>query len=295
MLYQSYYAPKTVKDALTHLAETDGNTVKLIAGGTDLMIQLRERMVHADTLVDVSGIEELGQIWVDKNQLHIGAATTYTQLIESELIHQHAYLLAEASRVIGAPQIQHMGTIGGNLGNASPAGDTLPCLYALEAQVTLASLAGERHLKMSDYMLGVRKTAMQPSELIAKVSFNIPTGNTGTAFAKLGLRRCQAISVVDVAAVVVLDNDYISHVSIALGSVAPTIVRSRAAEQILIGKIPSDDLLDRAGEAARQDISPITDIRSSSAYRLHITKPLVQQALGDAVNRAKIRVQYKDD
>jgi CO/xanthine dehydrogenase FAD-binding subunit len=295
MLYQSYYAPETVEEAITHLVQANGNTVKLIAGGTDLMVQLRERMVHADTLVDVSGIAELRRIWVDEHRLHIGASVTYTQLIESELIHEHAYLLAEASRVVGAPQIQHMGTIGGNLGNASPAGDTLPCLHALEAEVTLKSLEGERQLAMSDYMLGVRKTAMQPSELITKVSFEIPQGNVGSAFAKLGLRRSQAISVVDVAALVFLDDDRISNVRIALGSVAPTIVRSRAVEQILTGQIPSDDLLDRAAEAARQDISPITDIRSSAAYRLHTIKPLVRQALETALERAGARGQREEN
>ena len=295
MLYQTYYAPETVEEALTHLAQANGSTVKLIAGGTDLMVQLRERMLHADTLVDVSGIAELGRIWVDEHRLHIGATVTYTQLIESELVHEHAYLLAEASRVIGAPQIQHMGTIGGNLGNASPAGDTLPCLYALEAEVTLAGLEGERQLAMSDYMLGVRKTAMQPSELITEVSFDIPRGNAGSAFAKLGLRRAQAISVVDVAALVFLDDDRISNVRVALGSVAPTIVRAPAVEQMLMGQIPSDDLLDRAAEAARRDISPITDIRGSFAYRLYITKPLVRQAVETALKRAGAQGQREEN
>ena len=295
MLYKSYYAPKTVEDALTLLAQANGNRVKPIAGGTDLMVQLRERMVHADTLVDVSGIAELERIWVDEHRLHIGAAVTYTELIESELVHQHAYLLVEASRVIGAKQIQHMGTIGGNLGNASPAGDSLPCLYALDADVTLASLAGERQLSVSDFMLGVRKTVMQPGELITKVSFDIPRGNAGSAFAKLGLRHSQAISIVDVAAVAFIDDERISNLRIALGSVAPTIVRSHAVEQILVGQIPSDELLDRAAEAARRDISPITDIRGSSAYRLHITKPLVKQALEAALERARTCGQRQEN
>ena len=120
-LYESYYAPKTLKEALTHLTQADGTRVRPIAGGTDLMVQLRERQLHADTLVDVSGISELKRIWLDGQRLHVGAAVTYTQLIESGPIQQYAYLLAETSRVIGGKQIQHMGTIGGNLGNASPA------------------------------------------------------------------------------------------------------------------------------------------------------------------------------
>ena len=291
MLYESYYAPDTVEAALAHLAQAssaNGNGVRLIAGGTDLMVQLRERQVHTDTLVDISGIPALKRIWLeeDEQRLHIGAAVSYTQLIESALVNQHAYLLAETSRVIGGKQIQHMGTIGGNLGNASPAGDTLPCLYVLEAEVTVASVEGERQVAMSNFMLGVRKTALRPNELITKVSFDVLPKNAGSAFAKLGLRHSQAISVVDVAAVVFMDEGRISGVRVALGSVAPTIVRSPAVEQMLMGQTPSAELLDQAAEAARQGIEPITDIRGSAAYRHYVTKPLVRQALETALERA---------
>ncbi len=291
MLYQSYFAPETVEEALNYLSpanSANGRRVRPIAGGTDLMVQLRERLVQTDTLVDVSGIPELKRIWVDEDEhrLHIGAAVTYTQLIESELIHQYAYLLAETSRVIGGKQIQHMGTIGGNLGNASPAGDTLPCLYALEAEVTLASLAGERQVAMSDYMLGAGKTVVRPNELITKVSFDVLPENAGSAFTKLGLRHSQAISVVDVAAVVFIGEGRIADVRVALGSVAPTIVRSPDVERMLMGQTPSDELLDRAAEVARQSITPITDIRGSARYRLYVAKPLVRQALATALERA---------
>ena len=286
-LYESYYAPKTLKEALTHLTQADGTRVRPIAGGTDLMVQLRERQLHADTLVDVSGISELKRIWLDGQRLHVGAAVTYTQLIESGPIQQYAYLLAETSRVIGGKQIQHMGTIGGNLGNASPAGDTLPCLSALEADVTLASLDGEREVAMADYMLGARKTALRPNELITKVSFDVLSEHAGSAFTKLGLRHSQAISVVDVAAVVFVRAGRISDVRVALGSVAPTIVRSPAAEQVLMDQTPSEALLDQAAEAARQNIEPISDIRGSAAYRLHVAKPLVRRALNTALERAR--------
>ncbi len=288
MLYQSYCAPETLEQALQQLTPVNGARVRPIAGGTDLMIQLRERHVRTDTLVDVSGIPELKRIWVDSDahRLHIGAAVTYTQLIESELIHQYAYLLAETSRLIGGKQIQHMGTIGGNLGNASPAGDTLPCLYVLQADITIASVNGERQVAMSDFMQGPRRTVLQPNELITEVTCDLLPQHAGSAFAKLGLRESQAISVVDVAAVVFIVDGCISSVRVALGSVAPTIVRSPAAEQMLLGQSPSDDLLDRAAEVARQDIKPITDIRGSAAYRLHVAKPMVKQALESAVERA---------
>lgn len=286
MLYNAYYAPKTVEEALKYLDQANGQQIRPIAGGTDLMIQLREHMVHADGLLDVGEIAELKDIWLEKHQLHLGAAVTYTQLIESELIARYAYLLAEASRLIGAPQIQHMGTIGGNLANASPAGDTLPCLSVLNAEITLASLQGERQLPMTEFMLGVRRTALHSNELITKVSFAVLPANAGSAFVKLGLRRSQAISVVDAAAVLLVDDGTILDARVALGSVAPTIVRSPAVERILMGKTPSDDLFERAAEAARQDVSPISDIRGSAAYRLHVTKPLVKEALTKALQRA---------
>ena len=159
MLHESYYAPKSVEEVMGLLANANGHRLRLIAGGTDLMVQLRERVVQADGLVDVSNIPELQKIWLEGQRLHLGASVTYTQLIESELVRQHAYLLAEASQVIGAPQIQHMGTVGGNLANASPAGDSLPCLVALQAEITLSSINRQREMPVSDFITGVRKTA----------------------------------------------------------------------------------------------------------------------------------------
>lgn len=287
MLYETYYEPQTVEAAVEVLAQANGQQIRLIAGGTDLMIQLREHMVHADALLDLGSISELKRIWTDEQQLHVGATASYTDLIDSPLINQHAYLLVEASRLIGAPQIQHMGTIGGNLGNASPAGDTLPCLYVLDATVTLVGKEGERQVTMPEFMLGVRKTALRPDELISRVSFDLLPENAGSSFVKLGLRRSQAISVVDVAAVVFISQGRISDARIALGSVAPTIVRSQAAEEILIGQTPSEELFERAAEATRSDISPITDIRGSADYRHHVAKPLVKEALNSAVQRIK--------
>lgn len=288
MLYETYYNPVTIEDAANYLAQANGKQIRLIAGGTDLMIQLREHMVHADALLDLSRIPELKRIWSDETQLHIGATASYTDIIESEPVNRYAYLLVEASRQIGAPQIQHMGTIGGNLGNASPAGDTLPCLYVLDAKVTLTSKEGARQVSMPEFMLGVRRTALKPGELITKVSFEPLPQNAGSSFVKLGLRRSQAISVVDVASVVFVDEGRITDARVALGSVAPTIVRSTAAEEILIGEAPSEELFERAAQATREDISPITDIRGSAAYRHHVAKPLVKEALNSALQRVKI-------
>lgn len=287
MLYQDFYRPETLHEALDFMTQATSRRVRPIAGGTDLMLQLKEGVTSADALVDISGLSELKQIREEGDELHVGGAASYTDLIESPLINRYAYLLAEASRVVGAPQIQHMGTIGGNLANASPAGDTLPCLVVLEAQLTLASVDGTRQVAMSDFMTGVRRTVLQPHELITDISFRKLPAHAGSSFVKLGLRQSQAISVVDVAAVVYADQGRIDALRIALGSVAPTIVRSPSAERILAGQTPSEALFLEAGAAAREDISPISDIRGSAPYRLYVTQNLVREALANAWQRAQ--------
>jgi CO/xanthine dehydrogenase FAD-binding subunit len=296
MLYTSLYAPETVQEAVAILAEgSNGYRVKPIAGGTDLMIQLRERMVRVDTLVDLSTIPELQRIWVDDQRLHLGAAVTYSQLIESDLIQRHADLLAEASQLIGGPQIQHMGTIGGSLASASPTSDMLPCLAALNAEITLTSIDGDRHMPLSDFLLGSQKTILRPNELISRVSFKKPPPNAGSAFTKLGLRRSQAIAVVNAAVVLCVEDGQISQACVALGSVAPTVVRSPSSEQHLLGQVPSEALIEQAAEAAREHIDPISDIHCSRAYRLHTAKAIVKSALENALQRIRVGTNGKKD
>ncbi len=287
MLYQDFYRPETLQEALGFMAEAGSRRIRPVAGGTDLMLQLKEGVTSADALVDISRVPELQQIREEGDELHIGGAASYTDLIDSPLVRQYAYLLVEASRVVGAPAIQHMGTIGGNLANASPAGDTLPCLVVLEARLTLASVDGQRQVMMSDFMTGVRRTVLQPNELITTISFKKLPATAGSSFAKLGLRESQAISVVDAAAVVYSSEGRIEAARIALGSVAPTIVRAPSAEALLAGAAPDESLLRQAGAAAREDISPISDIRASAPYRLYVTQELVAVALQSAWQRAQ--------
>lgn len=286
MLYRNYHVPVTIEEAVTLLASGNGSRVKPIAGGTDLMIQLREHVLSAETLVDISQIEELKHIRVDGDMLRIGAAVTYAQLKASPEVQRYAYLLAEASRVVGAIQIQNMGTIGGNIANASPAGDTLPCLYVLGAQLTLRSSQGERTVPIKDFIVGVRRTDLQPGEIITEISFKGLPPNAGSSFVKLGLRQSQAISVVDTAAILTVADGKIADVRIACGSVAPTIVFCPSAEGLLKGQSYSDERFEEAANAARQDISPIDDIRGSAAYRRYVTKTLVKEALETAWQRA---------
>ncbi len=285
-LYQKYQAAQSLQDALAKLAVQDSRIVRVLAGGTDLMLQLHERQLSADVLVDVSCLEELRGVRLEPGRVVIGAATPFVEIIHSPLVRQHAFLLTEAARQIGAAQIQNMGTLGGNIANASPAADSIPCLYALEAEVVVCSLAGERIIPIAKFHQGYRKIDLQPGELIVEIRFPTRQADSGAAFVKFGLRQSQAISVVNVAVQLRLSNGLIEDSKVALGAVAPTIIRSLSVEQVLSGQIPSEELFELAAEAARKDARPIDDIRGSSAFRRHLVGVGTVRALNVALKRA---------
>ena len=285
MLYKTYYRANSLKDVVDRLATSNGEKLRLHAGGTDLMLQLHEGLIEADGLVDIADVAELKIIRQEENTVRLGAAVTYTEMIDSQILNQHAHLLVDASKLIGASQIQNMGTVGGNLGNASPAGDTLPCLYALEAEVVLARAGGERRVPVDRFFQGYRQIDLQPEELIQELNFQLLEADTGSSFIKFGLRKSQAISLVMVATVIQVRQNRITKANVALGAVAPTIVRSPSAEAILIGARPSGKLFSLAGEAAQQDIHPIDDIRAGAEFRRHLTGILVYRALKTACDQ----------
>lgn len=286
MLYQKYEVAHDLPEAITLLNTYNGRNVRLIAGGTDLILQLHERILSAEVLVDISRIPDLRGIRQDGDEIVIGAVTTYTEIIHSHLIQKHAFLLAEASRKIGAIQIQNMATLGGNLGNASPAADAIPCLYALQADVIVCGLDTERRIPITEFHYGYRKIDLKPGELIKEIRFTVQPEGFGSAFYKYALRKSQAISVVDAAVVVHVRDNLIIQARVALGAVAPTIIRSPAAESVLIGESPSEDLFARAGEAASQDARPIDDIRGSAAFRRYLVPVCTSHAARSACERA---------
>lgn len=286
MLYKEYLCARTLSEALAWLGEKPGT--RPIAGGTDLMVQLQARTAQASRLVDISRLPELKEIRLSNGMVHIGAAATYQAIIDSEILREAAPLLVESSRQVGAAQVQHMGTIGGNIANASPAGDLLPPLYALEAWLTLVSSRGERQQPIREFILGVHRTTLRPGEIITAVHFEALKPGESSSFVKFGLRQSQMISVVSVAARLQAVDGIIRSACIGLGAVAPTVVCSLAAENTLIGKPGSPYLFEQAGDAARRDSSPIDDIRGSAAFRRHLVGPLVQRALQSAWEHAYI-------
>ncbi len=281
-MWQSYFLPTSVEEVLELLAEHRGNA-RVIAGGTDLIIEIERKIRSPQVVIDITRIPGLDQIRVDGDGLvHLGPLVTHNQVVGSQLLVERAYPLARACWEVGSPQIRNRGTVAGNLITASPANDTITPLWTLNASVTLASLRGQRTLSFDEFFLGVRKTALAEDEMLVDVSFPLPPENARGSFIKLGLRRAQAISVVNVAAMLVYDQGAkgrMREARIALGSVAPTIARAADAEAFLAGRFLDDETIAQAGLLATRSARPIDDIRGTGDYRREMVRVLTMRAL----------------
>jgi CO/xanthine dehydrogenase FAD-binding subunit len=260
-------SPRSLADAYRLL--TDGGAAwRPVAGGTDLLVQITGELAPPpDRVLDIWGLDELRGINLDGDELVIGALTTYTDLRQSALVGELLPALAEASATIGAAQIQNRGTVGGNLVNASPAGDTLPIWLATDSLVVLGSAASERSVAALDFFTGYRETARRADELVLRVRVPL-LPRRHVRFRKVGTRRAQAISKV-VMAVSWLTGDDGAWIDtrVALGSVAATPVRARATEAALDGQGPVRATADAAVTALEAEIQPIDDVRSTADYR----------------------------
>ena len=280
MLCSRYIIPADLDEALSALAKHSAHgSIRLIAGGTDVLVEIEHGTSHPHTLLDISRLPGLDQITMDEGHIHIGPLVTHNQAVASPIIRQHAWPLFRACWEVGAPQIRNRGTIAGNLATASPANDTIPALWVLDAAVTLASTHGRRTLSLPDFFQGVRRTAMAGDEMIVDISFPISPATARGAFIKAGLRRAQAISLVNIAVLLDFEGDVVSDARIAFGSVAPTIVRAPAAEAVLRGQALSAEQIEQAAELIQEAISPIDDVRASAAYRRHLAGVITRRAL----------------
>jgi CO/xanthine dehydrogenase FAD-binding subunit len=275
-------SPRSIDEAYALLA--DGGSWRPIAGGTDLMVELASgRGERPERILDLWRIRELRGIWLEPRALILGALTTYTDLRRSALASEIGPALVEAATMVGATQIQNRGTLGGNLATASPAGDTLPVLLALDAEVVLGGPRGERTVPIGEFFLGYRRTALAADELIVRLRLPIVPGRE-VRFRKVGTRRAQAISKVSLALAWRDGSDAEQGrawrgVRVALGSVAAVPIRATGTEGLLEGAAPTPEIADRAAEALAAELHPIDDVRSTAEYRRIVAARLLHRLI----------------
>ncbi len=278
-MWDNYYSVTTLNEALEYL-NVHRERARVIAGGTDILLEIeRGQRPGLDALIDITRVPGLDQITFDGERIRLGALVTHNHVVGSALIVERALPLAQACWEVGAPQIRNRATVGGNLITASPANDTISPLIALDAEVTLVSKRGERVVRLREFYTGLRRSVMEPDELLTEVSFRALQPNERGIFIKLGLRRAQAISVINVTAMIALDGDSVSRAVITLGCVAPTVVRAPDAEAALVGGPLTPERIDAAARLAAAGVKPIADVRSSAEYRSEMTRVLVARAL----------------
>ena len=277
-MWQSYLQPGSLEEALELLQQLQGQA-RLVAGGTDVLVELQRGVKPTRTLIDISAIHDLKYIRHEGGYLYFGALATHNDVVASTACVEHALPLAQACWEVGAPQIRTRATLAGNLVTASPANDTITPLMALDAEVVLISTEGERVVPLHDFYSGVRRTLLKPDELLREIRVLAMTGNQRGLFLKLGLRRAQAIAVINVALVLTFAGEQISDARITLGCLAPTIVHASTAEAYLKGKTLDTAVCGEAGRLANADVTPIDDIRGSAKYRRATLAALVTQGL----------------
>ena len=274
--------------AVALLAE-HGPSAKLLAGGTDLLVDLKFASSVPAVIVDISRAADLKGIAITDQGLSIVALVTHTEIMRSPIIRELSPVLVEAAHTIGAVQTRNLGTLGGNLVTAVPAMDSGPALFALEALVTLAGPGGRRQMPLAEFFTGPRKTVLEPNELLVEII--IPKKNLGKpcAFLKFGLRKGQALALVNVAASLWLDRDRNVFIEprIALGAVAPTVIRAPRAEAYLEGRAVTAEAMAEAGRIAAGEAKPISDFRASADYRRDLIAVLTRRALDHACARAR--------
>ncbi|MGC9172220.1 FAD binding domain-containing protein [Caldisericum sp.] len=278
-----YFFPKTLEEALQIKNELKGS-IRVIAGGTDLVVRLKQDQVNEDMLLDVSRLEELKGIEDKGDMIYIGAGTTHTEILENPLIKDKAPILYDAVKSIGSPQIRNIGTIGGNVANASPAGDSIPALFVLLAKLHLKSVDGVRSVPIEDFFLGPGKTAIKDNEIIIGIELDKMQEKDIGFFRKVGQRKGTAISVVNAAVRLTKDSvpNKFSKAFVALGAVAPTVVRAKIVENAILSEtLDSLDKIMYISRLVYREVSPITDVRGSLEYRRDVSINIVYEGLAD--------------
>ena len=296
-----YIAPNTIEELTQALARW-GERARILAGGTDLILLLRERLVRAQCLIDIGRLSGLRGIertsaagrtvgGLKIGGLKIGAATRIRDLERSSIVRDRYHALYQSATQLGSAQIRDMATLGGNSCTASPAAETPPSLIVLGATVSLVSARGRREMPLEEFVQGTRRTALAADEFLESFHLPEPWARSASRYAFAGLRDAMEIDIANVAVNVGLaaDAKTIERARIAMGAVGPVALRAKRAEALLAGRVPDAAALDEAAQACSAEAAPIDDMRGSAAYRLEVLKPLVRRTLAEAL--AAVRKQ----
>ncbi len=281
--------PKSLQEALD-MKKSHRESAKVLAGGTDLLVLLKDGKLKAETVMSLGGVRELNFIRSENGGgVTLGSLASHGDVALSPIIQQRYPDLAEACSQVGAIQIQNLGTVGGNICNASPAADAAPPLLLMDAVLTLASARGERKVSINEFFLGPRQTVLEPDEVLKEIFLPPASGRRGATYLKLGRREAMEIAIVGIGVAVHLNgsDQLVSECRIAMGSVAPTPIRARPAEDVINNKEVTNVLIDEVAEVAAEAARPISDVRGSAEYRLDMIRVLCRRAVQAALERAR--------
>lgn len=279
------YSPQTLKEALELVGKLRG--ARIIAGGTDLLVDLKQGLTEATHLVSLQKIRKLRTIERENDRIRIGAMATAHDISLDPLICRYLPALADAARSMASYQIRTMATIGGNISSAVPSADLPPSLIAAEAAVELQCLASSRKVALLSFFSGPRETICQEDEVLTFIHIPVPPPQTGISYQKFTLREANALAVASVAARLTLEDGRIQSAAVVLGAVAPTPVMASRASESLTGKNPSEELFSEAARIAKEESQPISDIRGSVWLRRELIEVLTRRAIHHALERAQ--------
>jgi len=282
-----YFHPETIEEALSLALKYKGEC-KFLSGGTDLLVQMRRGGVLPTYIINIGGIRDQSYIRYDEQEgLRIGPLTTIHSMEASSIIREKFSILAEAVSHMGTVQVRNRATIGGSLCNASPSADPAPPLMVLDSRVKIISGCGERVVPMEDFFTGPGQTVVGSDEMLAEIQVPKLMPQSSGVYLRQTTRKALDLAIVGVAVRVTMDDDVLRDVRIALGAVAPKPIRAKGAEEILKGSEITNDLLEKAGQRASDESSPIDDVRGSADYRRKIVKVFVMRAIKQAVENIR--------
>lgn len=284
-----YFEPTSIEDALA-LAGEHGPEARFVAGGTDLVVGARRaRVALPEVLISLHRVAGLDQVAVGADgSLRLGAGVSHAVLCTDPVVTARYTALADGAALVGSPATRHVGTLGGNLCNGSPANDTGSPLLAFGAAVELTCAEGRREVPLDDFFVGPGRVSLEPGELLTAVALRAPEGRVGSAYLRLDYRRAMEIAVVGAAATLCLgEDDVVTSASVALTAVAPTCIRVPSAAECLVGHVPSSDLLREAAALGAEAARPIDDVRAPADYRTATVPVIIRRALACALRRAK--------